>query len=108
MHVNPCTKTKKKGGRGGDFQHLIALTTVQHCLNMCSKSLEPEREKKKKNILCRSLSAVFFVCMCMCAIDHCLTSNKEQNTSCENKSPTAATHDHAQDTDGVQSEKKNC
>lgn len=45
------------------------------------------------------------LCACVCVSDHCLTSNtaeiKAQNKCCEDKSPGAVTHDHAQDTDGV-------
>lgn len=53
---------------------------------------------------------VVSVCMCVRVFDYCLTSNtaeiKAQNKCCENKSPRAVTHDHAQDTDGVWMKKK--
>lgn len=44
-------------------------------------------------------------CVHVCVPDHCLTSNiaeiKAQSKCCENKSPRAVTHDHAQDADGA-------
>lgn len=43
--------------------------------------------------------------LCLRACNYCLRSNtteiKAQNECCENKSPRAVTHDHAQDADGV-------
>lgn len=47
---------------------------------------------------------------CSRACDYCLRSNtaeiKAQNECCENKSPRAVTHDHAQDADGVRVKKE--
>lgn len=48
--------------------------------------------------------------LCLRACRYCLRSNvaeiKAQNKCCENKSPRAGTHDHAQDADGVWVKKK--
>lgn len=62
-------------------------------------------EGKPSFVLAVSLFVKVYVCVWVCVFHYCLTSNtaqiKAQNKSCENKSPTAVTHDHAQDTDGV-------
>lgn len=51
-------------------------------------------------------------CVHVCVPDHCLTSNiaelKAQSKCCENKSPRAGTHDHAQDADGAWRHSKCC